>query len=123
MADLAKMIGWPTQRMRRYIKRLNKVHGKPTLIRGDGRGPIMVTLFDMRTVWPEFGKRLASNDDLRDLHEEHVALKRDVRAVAAALREFREKSFLWFSRVDALEKRLGIAHQAASASVKKDSSL
>lgn len=106
VSEVARLAEMDPQRMRRHLLRLHK-QSEGQLLKRVGR-QWMVTLASLRTVWPEFGKQLASNDDIRDNAMEHAEFRQDMRAVLAAMRSFRATSNGWFKRIEALEKAVGI---------------
>lgn len=109
MAEIARMAQWSTRRVRRHLLRLHQRNGETLLVR-HGEREWMVTLANLRRVWPEFGKQVASNDDVREVLAEQTALRRDIKNVAVALRDFKAKSHAWFQRLEAVERKLAEGH-------------
>jgi hypothetical protein len=77
------------------------------VVRVNGRR-MVTSLAALRKHFPDLGKRIASFEEIDDVREEQIALRRDVEAIAKDLAEFRGKAWSWYKgaerRLSALEK-------------------
>jgi hypothetical protein len=87
---IAKMWGLDTDTCRLRLRQLDK-DLKGQLLVKVGQRYYVKSLATLRRHWPDFGKRVASEDDMDSVEERLGELTRELRAQATDLREVRRR--------------------------------
>jgi hypothetical protein len=95
-AEVATITGWSTKRTARYLDGLT-LKDPSIVIRVRGRR--MVTLASIRRVDPDFGKKFASDFDIKKVEEEQIEQAGEIKLLAAELKAFQRKSWDWYNSV------------------------